>query len=581
MLKKIKFFFQPAFYDKSSLFFIVFRSIQFGIGGSIVALSIQHIIDAISISQYSIVWNWLIVLSCYYLLQDLLGYFFRNIYNKWYYWLKIFFYQKYMPLYFTADNNIVEWFGTGKTQSIIFWWCNSWQNNLVWLIQQWLKMCVWIILWFILIWKNLWLKWFLVVLIIFIVSYIFVQYGNKILSSLRKERRDSAIEWDKHFIRMIMSKSEILQNNKITTEKKFIKSHYDNIYKLRLRESRKQVLTFDLQKLTFTIIRISILIYVVFQIKAWIYTIGTLSLFWLLVNQIYGNILDLNELIIWFHQDKINTEKLREYFENTPQIIWYNTGREFIPNNTSILLQNITYDYGKGEILRNFSLNIIWWKKTALIGMSWSGKSTLIKLIAWYLYTTDGAILVDGQPLPNKNNLDEAISLESYYKHIWYLTQEPSVFDWTIGENLLYGSSKKDVSQEEVMAALNLAQCQFVFDFKDGLDTEIWEKGIRLSWWQRQRLAIAKIILKDPKIVLLDEPTSALDSFSEEEVTKAFDALFEWRTVIVIAHRLQTVKKADDIIVLDQWQVIERWTHDQLVSQWWQYAKMLELQSGF
>lgn len=88
-------------------------------------------------------------------------------------------------------------------------------------------------------------------------------------------------------------------------------------------------------------------------------------------------------------------------------------------------------------------------------------------------------------------------------------------------------------------------------------------------------------MLKNPQIILLDEPTSALDSFSEEEVTKALENLFVWKTVIVIAHRLQTVKKADEIIVLEWWKVVEHWSHNQLVELWWQYAKMLELQSGF
>jgi ATP-binding cassette, subfamily B, putative efflux pump len=99
--------------------------------------------------------------------------------------------------------------------------------------------------------------------------------------------------------------------------------------------------------------------------------------------------------------------------------------------------------------------------------------------------------------------------------------------------------------------ALKLAHCDFVFDLEHGLDTEIGERGVRLSGGQKQRLAIAKIFLKDPEIILLDEPTSALDSFSEEAITEALDTLFKNRTVIIVAHRLQTVRKADDIIVIE------------------------------
>jgi ABC-type multidrug transport system fused ATPase/permease subunit len=140
---------------------------------------------------------------------------------------------------------------------------------------------------------------------------------------------------------------------------------------------------------------------------------------------------------------------------------------------------------------------------------------------------------------------------------------------------------RNDKLDHRIQEAIRLSKCEFIYDFPDWLETEIGERGIRLSGGQRQRLAIAKIFLKDPKIIILDEPTSALDSFSEEAITQAMNELFKWRTVIIIAHRLQTVKHADDIILLDKWAIMERWTHDELVAQWGQYAKMLELQSGF
>lgn len=114
---------------------------------------------------------------------------------------------------------------------------------------------------------------------------------------------------------------------------------------------------------------------------------------------------------------------------------------------------------------------------------------------------------------------------------------------------------------------IKATKCEFIRDFPDGLETEIGERGIRLSGGQRQRLAIAKIMLKNPQIILLDEPTSALDSFSEEAITEAMHNLFEGKTVIIIVHRLQTVKNADDIIVLDAGKVIERGTHNELVTQ--------------
>ncbi len=208
-----------------------------------------------------------------------------------------------------------------------------------------------------------------------------------------------------------------------------------------------------------------------------------------------------------------------------------------------------------------------------MVGLSGSGKSTLVKLIAGYLHPIDGAILVDGQNLAQ-------VKLRDYYAHIGYLTQDPSVFDGTILENLTYGA-RSEVSDEALKNAIEMAQCEFIYEFKDGLTTEIGEKGVRLSGGQRQRLAIAKIFIKNPEIIILDEPTSALDSFSEEKINIAFHNLFQNRTVIVIAHRLQTVKEADEILVLEHGEIVERGNHTELVNQNGIYAKMLELQSGF
>ena len=221
--------------------------------------------------------------------------------------------------------------------------------------------------------------------------------------------------------------------------------------------------------------------------------------------------------------------------------------------------------------MKNYSIEIKWALIYSIIALLWMFIEKIVGL---------HDIHIDKQLLPRASWDIDSVSLKSYYKHIWYLTQEPSVFDGTIYENLIYALDYEP-TQNELEFAVKQAQCSFVYDFPDWLETHIWEKGIRLSWWQRQRLAIAKIFLKNPRIVLLDEPTSALDSISEEAITKALDKLFEWRTVVIIAHRLQTVKKADEIIVLDKWKIIERWTHDELVVLWWTYAKMLELQSWF
>ncbi len=196
----------------------------------------------------------------------------------------------------------------------------------------------------------------------------------------------------------------------------------------------------------------------------------------------------------------------------------------------------------------------------------------MMKLLAGYMRPASGELLIDGQDITKTR-------LNSYYPHIGYLTQEPSVFDGTIEENLLY-SVRGKITKKTIDEAIELAECQFIYELEHGLQTEIGERGIRLSGGQKQRLAIAKIFLKNPEIILLDEPTAALDSYSEQKVAKAFERLFAGRTVIVIAHRLQTVKSADDIIVLEKGKIVERGTHKQLLKLGGKYAGMVDLQSG-
>ena len=269
----------------------------------------------------------------------------------------------------------------------------------------------------------------------------------------------------------------------------------------------------------------------------------------------------------------IDVEKLWETFDNAPHIHNIHSGKRFIIKNADIELKGIKFAYDNTPVLQNLNLHIKWKQKTALVWPSWGGKSTIIKLIGWYIRANEWDTLVDNY------NLNE-IRLADYYKHIGYLTQDPSVFDGTIIENLTYALNKKP-TKKQLDDVINMSKCEFVCDFENQLETEIGERGVRLSGGQKQRLAIAKIMLKNPSIILLDEPTSALDSVSEQKISEAFHNLFKGKTVVVIAHRLQTVKAADDIIVIDKGQVIERWTHKELEKKDGLYKEMLDLQTTF
>ncbi len=270
----------------------------------------------------------------------------------------------------------------------------------------------------------------------------------------------------------------------------------------------------------------------------------------------------------------VSIEQLWTKIEDAPKTENLFSGESFVYRKWEIHFQNVDFSYIEdAPILRDFSYTFEAGKKYALVGPSGWGKTTIMKLASGFLSAKSWKVTVDNFDLSKVN-------LSTFYPNIGYLTQDPQIFDGTIRENLVQGKTT-EFQDTDIVDALNRAQAEFVFTLPEWLDTEIGERGVKLSGGQKQRLAIAKIFLKNPHIIFLDEPTSALDSFSEEKISEAFHTLFEWRTVIIIAHRLQTVKEADVIMVLENGQVSEQWKHDELITQWWVYARMLELQSGF
>lgn len=374
--------------------------------------------------------------------------------------------------------------------------------------------------------------------------------------------------------KILMSKNEILQTDRISSEIEKIENYSKEMSQINLDMSNGRTIQ---NRIMPFFISISLFVFVSFFWRFVVSGDMTLSQFvWITSIFLVVNSAISNFIVFYLNLTKefIDIEKLWDFFENTSTLQGYDEWKKFKYKSGNIEIKNLTYSYYEWKnVFENFSLDIAWWKITALVWNSGSWKTTLVKLISGYIKANSWDIIIDWQKLSD-------ISLKSYYNDIGYLTQEPSVFDWSVLENLTYAIDRK-LKDWELDEVIKQANCEFIYDLQDSLETQIWEKWVRLSWWQKQRLAIAKIMLKNPKIIILDEPTSALDSFSEEQITKAMNNLFIWRTVIVIAHRLQTVRHADTIFVMEDSQVKESWTHEDLIKKWWIYAKMLELQSGF
>ena len=240
-----------------------------------------------------------------------------------------------------------------------------------------------------------------------------------------------------------------------------------------------------------------------------------------------------------------------------------------------VAFENVTFSYSaedatEKKVISNLSLKLNAGETVALVGPSGGGKSTVCNLIPRFYNVGSGRITVDGH-----NVMD--ITLDSLRRNIGMVSQNVFLFDGTIRDNIAYG--KPDATDEEVVEAAKKANIHdFVLTLDDGYDTEVGERGVKLSGGQRQRISIARVFLKNPKLLILDEATSALDNVTEQQIQASLEELSKGRTVIVVAHRLSTVKNADEIVVIDSTGIVERGSHDELLSLGGEYAKLYSYQ---
>ncbi len=236
-----------------------------------------------------------------------------------------------------------------------------------------------------------------------------------------------------------------------------------------------------------------------------------------------------------------------------------------------IAFDDITFEYRENiPVLKNVSFNAPAGTTTALVGSSGSGKSTLISLIMAFARPKSGRILVDGKDLAG-------LRLRDYRSHLGVVLQDNFLFDGTILDNIAF--SKPGATHAQVLAAAKVAYCdEFVQQFPDGYNTVVGERGVKLSGGQRQRVAIARAILSDPRVLILDEATSSLDSESEQQIKQGLRTLRSGRTTFVIAHRLSTIQSADQIIVLEHGEIVERGTHGELLRLDGRYKQLYDTQ---
>ncbi len=238
-----------------------------------------------------------------------------------------------------------------------------------------------------------------------------------------------------------------------------------------------------------------------------------------------------------------------------------------------IEFKNLTYSYNEDkEVLRNIDLKVEKGRKLALVGPSGGGKTTICHLLPRFYEAEDGQgdILIDGKNI-------KSLTIDSVRRNIGIVQQDVFLFVGTIRDNIIYG--RPDATEEEIHDAAKKANIHdYIMTLPDGYDTEIGERGVKLSGGQKQRISIARVFLKDPAILILDEATSALDNTTEVMIQEALDELCQGRTTLVVAHRLSTIRGADEIAVIIDGEIKERGTHEELMANGGKYKELYSLQ---
>lgn len=302
-----------------------------------------------------------------------------------------------------------------------------------------------------------------------------------------------------------------------------------------------------------------------------VWTSGSFVTFLTAAFSLYQPIKNFSQTNSLIQQAMAATERIFEILDEKPDIVDRSGAVSVSRFRSTIVFNNISFHYpSKEHVIKDLTLAIAAGEVVAFVGPSGSGKTTMANLLQRFYDVNDGSITLDGIDIRD-------MKLSSLRSLIGVVPQETMLFNETVKYNIAYGL--RDASDADIIAAATAANAhQFISRLPQGYDTFVGERGMKLSGGERQRLSIARAILKNPPILILDEATSALDAESEQLVQTAIERLMAHRTVIMIAHRLATVRKADRIVVLNQGSIIEQGTHDQLVSQEGAYSRLHNLQ---
>ncbi len=301
-------------------------------------------------------------------------------------------------------------------------------------------------------------------------------------------------------------------------------------------------------------------------------TVGTLVIFLLLTQRLVDPLAQMSNIIDRYEDARASTKRILGIMNLPVNIRDAEDAAALTDVDGEVAVENVTFAYDEQNVLENVDFEADPGETVGLVGPTGAGKTTIVKLLLRLYDVDQGAVRVDGQDVRD-------VTLSSLREGMGYVGQENFLFDGTVAENIAYGSF--DADRDAVIEAARRAQAHaFIENLPDGYDTEVGERGVKLSGGQRQRVAIARAILEDPEILILDEATSHVDNETEVLIQRSLEALTAERTTFAIAHRLSTVRDADQILVMDDGELVEQGTHEALLAADGLYANLWSVQVG-
>lgn len=401
---------------------------------------------------------------------------------------------------------------------------------------------------------------FLGYVIVLIISNIIL----KKLYSLKEKILFNQEFLNKHLIRGFMELVVFRTNKKFDTEIQVTKDGIKNIVNGKTKIKLVHEMFFTIFELIVNVLQVVVLGYAVLQSNL---SVGAVVTVLALLRKAYEPIAIFNVEYVDYKLNKVTVDRYIEFL-NTRDDEQLSCGKKINQLEGKLEFKNVSFGYNEENVIDELSFKIKTNSSIALVGESGSGKSTIIKLIMGLIKPSEGQILVDGYDL-------STLDLNNYYDYVTYVSQEAPIFDGTLRENLVFD---KKISDDKIIEVLNLVCLdKFYSRLENGLDTELGEKGIRMSGGERQRVALARTFFDDSKIIILDEATSAMDNITEKEVMNNVVNNLTSKTLIIIAHRLETIKNVDEIYVLVDGEIKEKGTYTNLLKKDGYFKKLYKI----